>query len=74
MWKIKYLNFIILHAASIKLRLFNAPVEEIITESQDAHVISDVEFTSSVEVEDSIEWSRMSVKEVFILLQIIIRA
>ena len=49
-----------LHAARIKQSFINAPVEEIITKGQHTHVISDVELSSSVEVQDGIEWSGMS--------------
>ena len=47
-------------------------INDNLLESKDAHFICNMKFSSSVEIENCVEWSRMSIKEVFIVHQWIV--
>ena len=39
---------------------------------EDTHFFIDMEFASSVKVEDGVEWSRMSIKEVLVISEAVV--
>ena len=50
--------------ARLQVDLINAPVSEVVCEGEAAHVLLDVELASPVEVQDGVEGSRVTVKEI----------
>ena len=54
-------------AASLQVDVRDSPVVEIIFESQDTHLVSNVKFSRPVEVEDCVEGARVAIKEIFIV-------
>ena len=53
----------------LEINVVNHPVAEILVEVHHTELVHDVEFASSVEVQDAVEGPRMMIKVILILLQ-----
>lgn len=58
---------ILVLAATFQVKLIDAPILQVVTEGQDAHLVDQMKLSSPVEVEDRTERLGMSVEEVLII-------
>ena len=54
-------------AAGLQVQLVDAPVLQVVTESEHAHLLHQVEFARAIKVEDGAEGARMTVEEVLVV-------
>ena len=62
-------NWKILFSLDLEIDIVNHPILQVLVEIHHTNLLQNVEFSSSVEVEDAVEGARMTIKIILVFLQ-----